>query len=356
MGKIEEVKLRSYFSYKKYLLFGVIVLVVLILIIFLPGFFRKEQIVQIPICGDSSFYNTCSLIKPYYCSNGTLVQNSSVCGCNGLKKENDSCSSKYFTNATKIQLTYFLIKENKIDFTVYGGAENYLSNVPRAISYFGEERPSRVDFTLANINEDQQREFILPLVINIENLAKNKDDQARIAVSLVQNIPFGGSGKTFKFSGQEINYSRYAYEVLYDQKGVCGEKSELLALLLKELGYGLVLFYYPEENHEAIGIKCPLEKSVLKSGYCFIETSGPSIITDDKMEYQGGITLSSIPEIFLISEGLTFGENNFYEYNDAIEMEKVYGDMRKDGKINFFKSAKLIKLREKYGLGGIYEI
>ena len=130
----------------------------------------------------------------------------------------------------------------------------------------------------------------------------------------------------------------------------------MLAFLLRELGYGAVLFHYPKENHEALGIKCPIEKSFFNSGYCFIETSGPSIITDDKMIYQGGITLSSTPEIFLISDGLTFGEENFYEYEDAKEMEKIYRDIEKDGKINFFKSLKLTKLKEKYGLGGTYEI
>jgi len=37
--------------------------------------------------------------------------------------------------------------------------------------------------------------------------------------------------------------------VLYEDKGVCGEKSLLLAYLLRELGYGVVLFEFKPENH-----------------------------------------------------------------------------------------------------------
>ncbi len=39
--------------------------------------------------------------------------------------------------------------------------------------------------------------------------------------------------------------------------------------LAKHLGYGVVLFDYIDENHLALGIKCPQELSNYNSGYCF---------------------------------------------------------------------------------------
>ena len=152
---------------------------------------------------------------------------------------------------------------------------------------------------------------------------------------------------------QEINYSRYPYEVLYDMQGVCGEKSELLAFLLREIGYGVTFFYHKQENHESLGIKCPIEYSLGNTGYCFIETTGPSIITDNEIEYVGGIKLFSEPEVMIISEGTSLGDD-LYEYEDAKDLRNIRRTIEKKGKINIFKSRKLEELNEKYGLIEMY--
>ena len=255
------------------------------------------------------------------------------------------------TEPKETTLKYFLNgEENTLDFTVYGGMSGYLSNVSRIISYESGEKPLRADFKLKDINEEEQRELLLPLVVKIQNLAENKEDQARIAISLVQNIEYGFSNKTDNFFGKEVNYSRYSYEVLYDSQGICGEKSSLLAFLLRELGFETVIFYNQPENHESIGISCPKEKSYKETGYCFIETTGPSIITDDAIEYVGGLTLNSEPEVISISNGTSLPEN-LPEYKDAETMKRI-----RAGKFVLFADSKLEKLREKYGLVEEYNI
>lgn len=312
--------------------------------------------VKIPTCGDGSFYNTCSLNRPYFCENGRLIERALVCGCSfGFKKDGDSCISEYNINSKNISLPYTLKGEIKnIDLVVYEGSADYLSDIPRTIYYSGGERASRVDFKLKNINEEMQREFLMPLVVEIQNLADKKEDQARIAVSLVQNIPFGESDKpALTFSNYSINYSRYPYEVLYDGYGICGEKSELLAFLLKEIGYGVVIFYYEVENHEAVGIKCPVRYALENTDYCFVETSGPAIISDNEIEYDGGLKLTSQPEIMLISDGISLG--NIEEYKDAEEFKKIRKSLR-DGKLSSDEADKLEELKEKYGLVEIYKI
>lgn len=347
-------------EFLKFLIIFLSVILMLVLIFLGILFFKAYEKNKIISCGDGSFYGNCSLIKPYFCdSDGQLIEKASICECSDiLTRYRDLCISKYQIDAKEITLKYILdSKINEINFTVYKAMENYLSQIKRSISFSDANRPERRDFKLKNINEPQQRELLLPLITQIQNIApNNKDNQARVAISLVQNINFGASEKNISFYRYGLNYSRYPYEVLYDNEGVCGEKSELLAFLLRELGYGVVFFYYQEENHEAIGIKCPVEYSLDGSGYCFIETSGPAIITDDKIEYVGGITLNSQPEILFISDGATFGLNNFYEYKDAQSMKKIYEDIRDDGKINFFRSYKLNNLKEKYGLVEEYNV
>lgn len=326
-----------------------LVFVVIFAILLIGGyflFFSKNS------CNDGTLYDECSKIKPFFCSKGILMEKASVCGCDNLAEvEGDKCISEYQVGPKEIVLNYTLKgKEGTIDFTVYKKLYDYLSELPRYIDSTNGEA-TLLDFKLKSLNEEQQKVLLLPLVIEIENRAKNKDDQARIAVSIVQNIPFGSSDKELRFGSINLEYYRYPYEVLYDLEGVCGEKSELLAFLLRELGYENAFFYYSKENHEAMGIKCPVEKSLNDSGYCFIETTGPSIITDYKTEFVSIGQLTSTPEIITISgDSLTFGERNFYEYQDAKLLEKIRERAREYGTISYIQSVQFNELKEKYGL------
>ena len=323
---------------------------IFILILIVGGIYffcaKKNISESILVCGDRTFYDSCSLTKPYFCSDGTLLEKASICGCpNDLEKEGDRCVSNHQSFPKEINLKYILRGEEKeINYIVYLGLVDYLSNLPKSINYDGGEKSFRSDFKLKNIDEKEQRELLLLLVMKIQNLTLVKEDQMRIAVSLVQNIPYAESEKNFTVGGTLFNYSRYPYEVLYDGEGICGEKSELLAFMLREIGYEVVFFYHANENHESIGIKCPVKNSLSDTGYCFIETTGPSIITDDSIEYVGGIKLVSKPEISLISKGASL-EKNLYEYGDADSMGKI-----RNGGIVLFPLAKFNKLKEKYGL------
>jgi hypothetical protein len=243
-------------------------------------------------CGDKTSYGECSSDKPYFCLNGKLIEEASICGCPNILKENGSfCFSEYSTYPKNITLKYNLEEDTYyLDFVVYRGLIDYLSSLQEFIN---KKNLSREDIILRNINEPLQREYLLPLVKKIQNIAEGKE-QAKIAISLVQNIPYGLSLENASILDQVLS-SKYPYRTLYSNKGVCGEKSELLAFLLKELGYGVVIFYFPEENHESVGIKCSFINDFQNTGYCFIETT-----TSLKAE------LSSESEIIFISDGKKF--------------------------------------------------
>ena len=176
-----------------------------------------------------------------------------------------------------------------------------------------------------------------------------------IAVSLVQNLEWGFSNETYSFFGQKVNHSRYPYEVLYEEKGICGEKSLLLAMILKELGFGTAIFYNNDENHETVGIKCPLMESWHYSGYCFVETSGSAIITDDKLAYSGGIILDSKPEVIVISDGISLSRWLDF-YHDADEIKELRKKMASGKELNPFEEKKFKEIKNKYGLDGEYNL
>lgn len=351
----KEGEKQSLFGSKIFIFVPLIFFIGLIFIMFyLSGHFFVQDFF---VCGDGTSYGNCSIHKPYLCDEGVLVEKASFCGCpNEFQAKENLCYSEYKNNAKDVVFNYTLDgKKKELQFTLYGGVYDYVSQIPRTISYNGGKQPSRQDFKLLNINDSLQREFLLPLVLEIQNSAKDKTDQARIAISLVQEIPFGSSSKSLSFGRQVVNYSRYSYEVLYDNKGVCGEKSELLTFLLRELGFDTSIFYYSNENHEAVGIKCPEEYGVGETGYCFIETSGPSIMTNNELEYVGGVKLLSMPEVIPISLGDSI-EEGLKEYSDARSFIKIEKKIEETSQINFFDNWKLKKLNKRYGLVEVYNI
>jgi len=306
------------------------------------------------VCGDDTDYDACSVNQPYFCEEGFLIERASVCGCpENLTLEGESCVSGYQTEPKEISLEYILRGETgEINFTVYEGVAEYLSKLPRSISSENGEVPTKADFKLKRLNNKYQEAVLLPLVVELQNLFENEKDQVRIAVSIVQMIPFGSSDKVAKIGGSTVDYMRYPYEVLYDGAGVCGEKAELLAYLLREMGYGVAFLYYPLENHEALAIRCPKWRSVKRTNYCFIETTGPAIITDDEIEYAEFGKLTSEPELIIISDGKSIGLG-WYEFRDANIAVLSRNLIKKKSLFASLFYNKLNKLNEKYGLNGL---
>jgi hypothetical protein len=347
-------KLEKYKHITTYLIVLLGILFIFLIFVFIKGDSEVGNLERsILVCGDDTFNETCSFDKPYYCENGVLVRKPDLCGCpDALRKNSGKCSSIYGKYPRNVSLNYVLMGEKgKINFVAYKDVVKYLESLEKGLEYPSGQKKTRADFKLKVLDDRLQRAYLMPLVKEIQNLAPdNKLNQARIAISLVQNIPYAEKqGDIDLGNGVVINPSRYPYEVVYSNKGVCGEKVELLAFLLREIGYGTSLIYYLEENHEALGIRCPVEESYNNTGYCFVETTGPSIISDSGVSYGfigGG--LSGNYEIYLLSDGISLPEN-IQEYEDA-EKIKELREKGKEGEGNIFDSNEADVLNKRYGL------
>jgi hypothetical protein len=250
-----------------------------------------------------------------------------------------------YTGEESKTFSYVLKGErNTLDFTTYKGLNDYLSGLSRTYTCYGS-CPSDTELELRFLENEYQEPELNKLVDIIKVQADNKDDQARVAISFVQTIWYEDE----EFRDGELR-NKYPYEVVYSKAGVCGEKSRLLAYLLKELGYGVVLFEYTIENHMSVGIKCPMQYSYLDTGYCFVESTTPSIITYDQGDYLDVGKLISTPKIIEVSEGISFDSvqeehmdaskfaalNRVAEQNAGLLSERRYNDW--------------IKLSDKYGI------
>jgi len=214
-------------------------------------------------------------------------------------------------------------KREKINFTTYSGVNDYLADLERAIWYTPgvDPEPTDIDFVLKRINNPIQDFYLKTLAIKIKNITSDKDEQARIAISVVQMIKYDENAEIINddstifvpipFSPKKARKIYYPYEVIYNEKGLCGEKSELIIYLLRELGFGTAYLSFEEEQHAAVGIKCPVAYSYKDTGYCFVEATDKTIIGQSNNLYVDVGKLSYTPKIYAISEGI--------EYKDIIQ-------------------------------------
>jgi hypothetical protein len=162
--------------------------------------------------------------------------------------------------------------------------------------------------------KDKAQDAAITDIVNvIKGQTADKDDQVRIAVSLVQQIPYD-SDKASVLNKSTI--MRFPYEVIYDGRGLCSEKSLLLTALLEKLGYGSSLLLFVDEKHMVVGIEAPDKYTFGNTSYAFVETTAPSIITDATGRYSNFDKLKSDPVVYPISDGKSM-DSVFEEYTDS---------------------------------------
>jgi hypothetical protein len=229
-----------------------------------------------------------------------------------------------------IDKTYYYIIDGTpgyIPFKAYTGVNDYITSFGNI--YSGD------DYN-AIVTNDIQREYTKKLVDTIRKDAKNPDDEARIAISLVQHIKYDANSINEiqidpSKSGQPY-IGRYPYTILFENwGGICGEKSFLLALVLKELGYGVALFEFDDIHHMALGIKAPGQYTYGSTGYALIESTEPLIPTFDGYTVGSDTTPLSMltpTKIVVISDGKSFDTINA-EFIDAQTERDIYTEMAK---------------------------
>ena len=138
-----------------------------------------------------------------------------------------------------------------------------------------KERSRERDFDLfASDNYDDQ--IIKDIVTTIKDAAEkngiSNDEVPYLVTSFVQSLTYTSDKVTTGYD----EYPRFPYETLYDNGGDCEDTSILVASLLQEMGYGVVLIKLPD--HMAVGVKCDSDMpgysySYEGDRYCYLETT-----------------------------------------------------------------------------------
>ncbi len=248
-------------------------------------------------------------------------------------------------------------KNDYIDFKVSDNLNNwamrqikrsyYNMNISSIRPYYTNKR-----YVLNVLGYKTENLALNQLVYQIQSITPNRNKQVMIAVSLVQNIPYNYNiDKSINAIPTNIKVypEQLPYQVIYNLNGVCGSKSILLVYLLKQLGFNTAIFYFKEENHEAVGIKSLSQYAYKNTGYAYIETDIPTIITYSSGRYgNGNIKLNSVPEVIKVSNGYTFNATILFKNN--LLYGSLINDISKNNTLNNHNYKLYVNLYNKYGL------
>lgn len=219
-------------------------------------------------------------------------------------------TTNFEDNPKTINYPYYNNGRKFLSFTTFSGLSDYFKDESHYYYHDFED-----EIVMELLRNDYQDEYLSSFIDQIKHTSSSKDMQARNTISLVQHIPYDMT----RYYSDESDWF-YPYETLYNNQGVCCDKSILLAYLLEKLGYDVVLFEF--SDHMAVGIKCESGYDFANSGFAFIETTTPTVITYEPDEYIGGFQLTNNPNIIHVSDGgLSLDVSQ--EYADAQELKQL---------------------------------
>lgn len=136
----------------------------------------------------------------------------------------------------------------------------------------------------------------------------NENEIFEIVVRFIQEIPYNYNLST---------NNKYPYETLFLGKGVCLDKTVILAKILEYLGYEsyiVIDIYEPKTNipHSVVGVMCEKSNIYLENKpFCLIETTSTFLINE--LEYFGNLNPLKISSGKIYIED-SYGQNTLNEY------------------------------------------
>jgi hypothetical protein len=219
-----------------------------------------------------------------------------------------------------------------LEETLYGNVDAYYKDNPTKA--FTDDVSIDEYYTNLTLHLQDKKDDTASRVvrdIEAEGLKNNlsPDEMLELVISFVQSIPYDGAKYAAMTSSPdhvEASWPRFPYEVLYDDTGICTDKSLLTVALVDELHYGTALFSFDKEEHMVPAIECTSQYSSYASGYCFTEVTNTGFKIGDSSidELDSGRALTKAA-IHHADSGMpaTVGALPFQDFH-------VYG--KKDGK------------------------
>jgi hypothetical protein len=141
--------------------------------------------------------------------------------------------------------------QRTFDQTFEGMRTRFSLGIPKGLFNYYEARTRTGDYG-AYVSDKFDDRYVGAIADEIENYGQrfdlSKPGIVNAAVAIVQGMEYTEDSVTTGYD----EYPRYPVETLYHQGGDCEDTAILLAQLLRQLGYGVVLFLLP--GHMGVGV------------------------------------------------------------------------------------------------------
>lgn len=195
--------------------------------------------------------------------------------------------------------------ELQIEETLYGSVYDFYKSEPKKKKYFYSDDNKSFVF---NYEEDKTLDQITEKISALgDSKGLNEDQKLDLASCFLQDIPYD-EVKAKKildpnFSKYPVNeiIPRFPYETLYENTGICTDKSYLGAAIYKRLGYGVSLLSFDTERHLSVGVAVPSSYAQFQE-YAIMELTGKGFLVGDLPAIKQSIglaenTITDLPQI-----------------------------------------------------------
>jgi hypothetical protein len=188
------------------------------------------------------------------------------------------------------------------------------SQAPKTVYYEGDTEPAglREEFYGLFFQVKGGDTAVADLVSYVKQSALlhnwTSDQTAEFAMALIQYIPYD---QVKANASNPIAF--YPYETLYNDTGICSDKTFLGVSVLRALGYGAAILDFPSLDHSAVGIECPTAYSLNGSGYCYVETTNYFPFGVVPLSIKGGQAVTSNNEFTALFDSSRLGNISIYQ-------------------------------------------
>jgi hypothetical protein len=221
----------------------------------------------------------------------------------------------------------------------YGDIDSYIYLCfERQAEYLDSNRDGRSDYW--NFVNDPRSNSSVTLVTKLlENISDGENlsgyEKAEFAIAFVQGLPYTYDNVSTPYD----DYPRFPSETIYADGGDCEDTSILMASILKQMGYDVVLLLLP--RHMAVGVACdpanfsyPVSSYHYEgSDYCYLETTGENFrLGEYPPDFTAGANATVIPvpsglapDIY-ISNGIRFASSSHDSRYTYVDVSGVHID------------------------------
>ncbi len=210
-----------------------------------------------------------------------LISSSSISVLTPTSSPNLILNPLVSSNQASTSIGHFLFKYHNKDYEIFQNFSKSLyqsyAKMPKTYTYNTATPPVNLRnafygiFLVSKPDDHSLNNLIAKLrAVALKN-HWTSDQLVEFTMALVQYIPYDQAKLSVNTDRNTDPY--YPYETLYLDRGVCSDKTFLAVSLLRKLGYGAAILDFPDINHSAVGIACPIVDSINGSGYCYGETT-----------------------------------------------------------------------------------